>query len=207
MDLGAGGSHPESRHLQRVPPTNRDDLVIGDHVVFFNHILYDFLLDIVGSQGNWRLENAILVDREGSPPQDIFQGHGSNRNTERGMKLEMRSRFNEVVPEALEALEADFPGQQEWFPGVLHRQNNSYYIRGTAVSGSTEAAPVVCDAIRPPITLPAQTNWCIHQIRTSELDEIPGLYNPRVLSIVGGRPVYQDPARQLWPVRRPVESA
>jgi len=210
MDLGAGGSPPESRHLQRVPPTNRDDLVIGDHVVFFNHILYDFLLDIVGHRGNWRMENAILVDREsrsGSPLQDIFQGHGSNRNTEGGMKLEMRRRFNEVVHEALGALRADFPGQQGRFPGVFHIQGNSYYIRGTAVSGSTEAAPVVCDAIRPPITLPAQTNWHIHQIGTSELDEIPGLYNPRVLSIVGGRIVYQDQARQLWPVRRPVESA
>ncbi|MGH3815787.1 MAG: hypothetical protein ACRDUV_25620 [Pseudonocardiaceae bacterium] len=46
--------------------------MIGDHVVFYNHPMYDALIRGVG--GVWRLENAILVDRQGST--DLFQGHG-----------------------------------------------------------------------------------------------------------------------------------
>ncbi|MGH3923442.1 MAG: hypothetical protein ACRDTT_11350 [Pseudonocardiaceae bacterium] len=48
------------------------DFVIGDHVVFYNHPMYDALIRGVG--GVWRLENAILVDRQGST--DLFQGYG-----------------------------------------------------------------------------------------------------------------------------------
>jgi hypothetical protein len=190
IDIGRRAQQRESMHLYRTEPSTevrrRDDLVIGDHVVFFNHILYDFLMDIAGQRGDWRLENAILVDRRGN--NDLFQGHGTPRLTELGMKRELSREFNTIVSAALDELRANFAAKQSQFPGVLHRVGNRYFIRG--------------------IELPAQTNWQIRQIgnNAADLAEIPGLYNPRSFDIVGGRPTYSPGTRQLWPVWRPIES-
>lgn len=212
MDIGRRSPDQRSRHLQRYEPHDRNNLVIGDHVLFFNHLLYDFLLDLAGTSGNWRLENAILVDRReeqtraGRVMQDYFLGHGSGRHTEQGMKLEMRQRFNQVVVAALAALRRNFSVLQARYPGVLHRIGGNYFIKGSAISPAGHSNPTVCSAVTPPITLPIHTNWRIHQLTTNELDEIPGLYDPNVYDIDSGRIVYRDPNRLLWYVRRPVES-
>ena len=66
---GPGGRTPP---LQSVTVASENDLIVGDHVVFWNHPSYDPLIE--GTSGVWRLENAIVVDRHGSELR--YQGHG-----------------------------------------------------------------------------------------------------------------------------------
>lgn len=61
----------EAAH-QTVEVASEDDLVVGDHVVFYNHESYDALIEGVG--GIWRLENAIVIDKRGGEIR--YQGHG-----------------------------------------------------------------------------------------------------------------------------------
>src|SRR6266540_750810 len=60
--------------LQEVRPSSEKDLVIGDHVIFWNHRTYDLIN--AGIHEAWRLENAVLVDKT-KRGADIFLGHGS----------------------------------------------------------------------------------------------------------------------------------
>lgn len=58
--------------LKEVTITNESDLIIGDHVVFYNHESYEALIE--GTGGFWGLENAIVIDRVGG--KNRYQGHG-----------------------------------------------------------------------------------------------------------------------------------
>ncbi len=58
--------------LKEVEVSSKNDLIVGDHVVFYNHESYDALIEGVG--GIWRLENAIVIDRVNG--QLRYQGHG-----------------------------------------------------------------------------------------------------------------------------------
>jgi len=82
---------------QRVTPSSEADLVIGDHVVFFNHLAYDLINAKIGNA--WRLENAILVSRDGG--KDVFLGHGSGYKTAGMMRTKLAEEFNEVAGKAL----------------------------------------------------------------------------------------------------------
>ena len=61
-------------YSQNTRPNSRADLIIGDHVIFWNHLAFDGLN--VRQQSAWRLENAVLVDKT-TDGDDLFQGHGS----------------------------------------------------------------------------------------------------------------------------------
>jgi hypothetical protein len=65
---------PMAWSLQWVRPASEDDLVIGDHVIFWNHLAYDSIT--MASPGPWRLENALLVDKDASG-RDLYEGHGA----------------------------------------------------------------------------------------------------------------------------------
>lgn len=83
--------------LQRVTVSSRDDLVVGDHVVFYNHASYDALIQQVG--GIWRLENAIVIDRVGG--QLRYQGHGYfSPVTEDVLLAGMIRQYNRHIDEA-----------------------------------------------------------------------------------------------------------
>lgn len=95
----AGGAMIPKRGLgstQRVRPSSLADLVIGDHVVFFNHLAYDLIN--VGVGNAWRLENAVLVRRDpkGDPKHDVFLGHGSGHLTTEAMQIKLAVEFNKV---------------------------------------------------------------------------------------------------------------
>jgi hypothetical protein len=98
--VGKGAvARPGLRSLQRVKPSSVRDLVIGDHVVFFNHLAYDLLNERIGNA--WRLENAVLVRRE-PRGEDVFLGHGSGRKTARQMRAKLAEEFNDVARLALD---------------------------------------------------------------------------------------------------------
>lgn len=81
------------KSTQRVKPTSEKDIILGDHVVFFNHIAYDAINTGIGNA--WRLENAVFVERERG--QDVFLGHGSGYLTARAMKNKLAAEFNKVI--------------------------------------------------------------------------------------------------------------
>jgi hypothetical protein len=67
-DKAITAMHP----LEKVTLGSESELVVGDHVVFYNHPTYDALTE--GDPDVWKLENAIVVsaDKNGL----LFQGHG-----------------------------------------------------------------------------------------------------------------------------------
>jgi Domain of unknown function (DUF4157)/Protein-glutamine gamma-glutamyltransferase len=85
------------RSTQRVTPSSEADLVIGDHVVFFNHLAYDLINERIGNA--WRLENAVLVDK--SKGKDRFLGHGSGHKTADEMRAKLAEEYNDVAKQAL----------------------------------------------------------------------------------------------------------
>jgi hypothetical protein len=85
------------RSTQRVRPSSEADLVIGDHVVFFNHLAYDLINEKVGNA--WRLENAVLVGK--SKGKDRFLGHGSGYKTADEMRAKLAEEYNDVANKAL----------------------------------------------------------------------------------------------------------
>ena len=58
--------------LKQISVSSESDLIIGDHVVFYNDPSYDALT--AGDRDVWRLENAIVVDNKGGGL--LYQGHG-----------------------------------------------------------------------------------------------------------------------------------
>jgi hypothetical protein len=80
--------------LQEVRPSSEKDLVIGDHVIFWNHRAYDLINQEVHEA--WRLENAVLVDKRPGG-EDTFLGHGSGEQTNLGMRRKLMDRFNGVA--------------------------------------------------------------------------------------------------------------
>jgi hypothetical protein len=83
---------------QRVQPTSEANFVIGDHVVFFNHLGYDLINEKIGNA--WRLENAVLV-RKDARGQDVFLGHGSGYKSAAQLRAKLAQEFNEVAKKAL----------------------------------------------------------------------------------------------------------
>jgi hypothetical protein len=73
-------------------------LIVGDHVVFFNHLAYDLIN--VGVGNAWRLENAVLIKRGSDPGSDVFLGHGSGRRTAAEMLERLAEEFNRVSSQA-----------------------------------------------------------------------------------------------------------
>lgn len=180
-DLGAlrrGGAS-----LRAVEVRSQDDLVIGDHVVFYNHPAYDLLIARTG--GVWRLENAILVERRDG--EDIFLGHGSGRRTAAQMKEKLRDEFNDRVNEASEYIDrlrrirrgtpqaaAALRQAEDRYPHLQATPNGEVFIVG-------DNPELGVTGIRLPL-------------RRLTTGEIPGLRRPAHL-------------RGPFIVRRPVESA
>lgn len=181
--LAAGsGARPGLGSIRQVIPASPADLVIGDHVYFWNHPAYDVINQQIGNA--WRLENAVLVARSGST--DVFLGHGSGRKTVRDMKgklaEEYAEEYNDVATIALRLVARTRQGPAAAraaahaelvtrFPGVI-QVGNRWRIQGIGMLGV---------AVDIPLSL----------LRPSAL---PGLFNPA------------DPT-QMYPVRRAIESA
>jgi len=120
--------------IQAVRPSSEKDIVIGDHVVFWNHRAYD----LINSEKHnaWRLENAFAEDKQGS--ELIFEGHGSLKRTNRGMRAKLMEEFNDLVKIAERLIKhhqlAELTGQ---FP-VLKLVGGKWRIQGFAHSKSID---------------------------------------------------------------------
>jgi hypothetical protein len=94
-ESGAPGEKGVS--LREMRPNSEKDLVIGDHVIFWNHRAYDAINKNIGNA--WRLENAVLIEQKKG--DDIFLGHGSGRKNNREMRDKLAKEFNKVVKIAI----------------------------------------------------------------------------------------------------------
>lgn len=92
-----GPGTPGLGSLFEAHPSSEADLVIGDHVVFFNHRAYDALNQNIGNA--WRLENAVVVDQRGRTW--VFLGHGSGEKTAGELRGRLAQEYNQVVAMAL----------------------------------------------------------------------------------------------------------
>ncbi len=96
--------------LQSVSLSSESDLIIGDHVLFFNHDAFDDLNEVHnnvrGNYSNWRLENAIITDIDASG-EFRFQGHGYFSPKRRSEFInDMASKMNGLVSVANSAISA-----------------------------------------------------------------------------------------------------
>jgi hypothetical protein len=105
-----------------VRPRTRQDFAIGDQVVFWNHLAFDGLN--VAQQSPWRLENAVLIDKD-TAGADLFQGHGSgDPEPERKLLTTLLGAYNALAQPAVDlanAIDAGQPRQHEMtteFPAV-----------------------------------------------------------------------------------------
>lgn len=167
---------------QSVRPSSEADLVIGDHVKFFNHMTYDLINEKIGNA--WRLENAVFVAR--SHGKDVFLGHGSGHKTDGEMREKLAQEFNKVAGEALglvamtksskmKTVDAGAKGLFAKFPNV-HPAGKEWHIQGTLdlPGGCTRKLDEKLTKIKP--------------------SEVLGLRDPC------------DPTK-MYPVERPIESA
>ncbi len=161
-------------------PKSEKDLVIGDHVKFFNHIAYDLINARIGNA--WRLENAVFIARRGH--QDIFLGHGSGELTDGQMKDKLASEFNKVVGIAKPLINKAQSRQKTTaaagkaelvtrFPNVVP-VGDKFHVRGKDQYGCNKDIDIKVDPIHP--------------------NEVIGLHNPC------------NPT-EMYPVERPIESA
>jgi len=117
--------------LKQVSVGGKEDLLVGDHVVFYNHESYDVLTSV--NHDVWRLENAIVIDRAGG--QFRYQGHGYptpvkedalldgmlfhyNRNIDRARKITARiAQGGKSAGIARAELAKEYPYVKEANPG------------------------------------------------------------------------------------------
>jgi hypothetical protein len=84
--------------LTLVEVSSESDLIIGDHVVFFNDPTYDALTQ--GDPDVWRLENAIVVDS--ARGQHLYQGHGYSSPVPKSVLMDaMCNKYNLHVDRTL----------------------------------------------------------------------------------------------------------
>ncbi len=181
--LEGGQTSPKALGFQSVRIANRNDLLIGDHVVFFNHLAFDGLN--VRKYNDWRLENAILVDKNDAG-EDVFQGHGSGREVEHAMLKELLTAYKGLADPAIAITQAIDAGdttqeakRQAEYPWVVKMQD-----KWVVVDPSTQ----------PP-----------RQGQTYELKPVNPA-NPEAEPLLPG---LKDPLNmsQFAPVDRPIESA
>jgi hypothetical protein len=127
---------PKALGYREVRPNSKDDLLIGDHVLFWNHLAFDGLN--VSQQSPWRLENAVLTDKD-SAGRDLFLGHGSSEGTgvprtEHELLTELAKAYNVYAGNALTITNAITHGhpeeeatRQREYPWVIW-ENNDWFV-------------------------------------------------------------------------------
>jgi hypothetical protein len=92
-DSSDTGISPKQLSFYLVSPKSKKELIIGDHVIFWNHLAFDGLNDAYGSP--WRLENAVLIDQK-DDGENVYEGHGEGPDTEHEMLKALAKNYNEL---------------------------------------------------------------------------------------------------------------
>ena len=178
---------PKAFAYQNVVPASKEDLVIGDHVTFWNHLAYDGLN--VAKMQPWRLENAVLVDKD-ERGKDLFEGHGTSPPivNEHEMLEQLADGYNPFAQEALDLTKAVDGGDQSKLAKLdadyhaVSKRDDKWIVTDPGIYG---------DTVRRGRTYDLRT------VDKSHLEDDPlliGLRDPH------------DPSK-MGPVERPIESA
>ncbi|OEU71723.1 MAG: hypothetical protein BA863_01330, partial [Desulfovibrio sp. S3730MH75] len=90
---------PSKKSIGWVKISGENKIIIGDHLMFYNHSAYNAMNTIEGE--SWRLENAFVSDKEASGGGFRFQGHGYFSPKSRGSFITaMRNKFNTLYGRA-----------------------------------------------------------------------------------------------------------
>jgi hypothetical protein len=198
-DLKAGGAQggyapgPSAVSLQAVQPASEDDLIIGDHVIFWNHLAYDALTASPEWAGPWRLENALLVDKDDNTGENLYEGHGAPEVAGRVVKGNRRTMLKDL---------------ERAYNGVA---SNAIDLAQKAEHGDAVARTRLAQEF-PRVVSEGPGNWVIKEldvrenasrsIRQYPLKELSGVDDPDLVGL-------QDPidrSKMGW-VQRPIESA
>lgn len=177
---------PELLGFRYVVPGSEQDLVIGDHVIFWNHLAYDAIS--VKRPGPWRLENALLVDKDRAG-RDLFEGHGA------------------PAPAGIVK-----PGPKEDVHQELMNNYNPYAIDALAITARVDrnepgAREELAD--KYPQVVASGGRWWVKELdsnasRQRRFHELRALTGPADPEIIGLRNP-DDPAKLNY-VKRPVQS-
>jgi len=179
---------------QSVRPSSLADLVIGDHVVFENHLAYDLLNQGVGNA--WRLENAVLIRRNpGDPKKDVFLGHGSGELTAEGMQEKLATEFQKVWRMADGLLKQAKSGTKQqqataWTRLAAQFPNVKWYTYAAFSAWTVQG--------NPPLMTQSGCSlfvvWKLHDLGTVKGKDVIGLKDPCDMT-------------KMRTVERPIESA
>jgi hypothetical protein len=163
--------------IRQVVPASPADLVIGDHVYFWNHPAYDVINDNVGNA--WRLENAVLVSRKSG--EDIFLGHGSGHKTARQMRGKLAEEYNDVARIALRLVQSTKRGPAAARAAARTELSTRFHV--VLVAGKWRIQGTGLRGVHVD-----------DELKLLRASDIPGLQDPADMS-------------RMYPVRRPSESA
>ena len=167
--------------MRTVVPASEADLVIGDHVVFWNHLAYDAITFTKGRP--WRLENAILI-KKSSSGEDIFEGHGTPPRNKREMHGELIRAYNEYAAQAV-------------------------MLAVMVDSGDTTARTVLASEYPQVFKSSFDNRWYIRELarnssRPRQMYDLRVIFNEFDPEIIGLR--NPDNPTQMGSVNRPIES-
>ena len=175
---GVGGAPATSEQpLISVQVANEADLIIGDHVVFYNHESYD-ALSAGDPRAIWRLENAIVIDRRNG--ENRYQGHGYFSPVPKSRLLAgMIRQYNMHVHRARTLTNAVDRARGARRTAALQRLHQDYPNVRERVGGGWEiSGNGLCDR---PVT---------RELRDLTASDAPGLIDPCSGHIWVRRPVH-----------------
>jgi hypothetical protein len=101
---------PKKKSIGKVLISGESEIVVGDHLMFYNHSAYNAMNSTQGE--SWRLENAFVTDKEASGNKFRFQGHGYFSPKSRDTFITaMRSKFNTLYERANNLVSAGKTGK------------------------------------------------------------------------------------------------
>ena len=169
--------------MQRVSPSSEADLVIGDHVIFYNHIAYDVINANVGNA--WRLENAVLVGKDKG--KDVFLGHGSGYKTADQMHEKLAEEFNKVAGMALALVAKTKSGDKKAQAAAQDELASKFSVKPVGKEWHIQGTPSL-------LTFFSCARAIDEKLRAIKPAEVVGLRHPCDSS-------------KMYAVERPIESA
>ena len=169
--------------MQRVSPSSEADLVIGDHVIFYNHAAYDIINAKVGNA--WRLENAVLVSKDKG--KDVFLGHGSGYKTADDMREKLAEEYNDVARMALALVAKTASKDKKVRADAQAELVDKFSVKPVGTGWHIQGTPSLLTFFGCPRVID-------EKLRAIKPSEVVGLKFPC------------DPTK-MFPVERPIESA
>jgi hypothetical protein len=183
LDQKDPGKSPKQLSFQLVSPKSTKDLIIGDHVIFWNHLAFDGI-NIADFSSPWRLENAVLIDQNQSG-ENIFEGHGEGPDTEHDMLKALAEAYNSLAKHVIHITDAYDEGRvdedrfHQKFPNVK-KDGDDWVVVDPGQDSRRKGKKV-------PLRLADETS-------PEDDPYLPGLRDPVDF-------------HKLWPVDRPIESS